>query len=286
MIEIAQPIADNKKMQTETNSAIVINSQTVENYYQMLHRRYSIALLVLTSVSAFAYLYLIAQHQTLYLVQCSQCRATSFASLYAYLLITIALTYIHLKNFKTNVFADKPYLFIIGSEKIILGVLGSQIVLAGCFLAQEWLYCSENIWRLYVWMFIYQLIQYTSHFGLMIVYYYRVYKEIIIIHQNKAENAKKRSIELFNASFALTDTRSEANYRVPINHNEFMAKIDMNQSTTNSSQFTTSYCDNTKMVSMFSADSIFNVSRMESLRKSPKIKRFMHNKEIQKGLIN
>lgn len=286
MIEPQQIIQEPKAVKAETHSAIVISNQSVESYYQLLHRRYAIALLLFTSFTSFAYLYIVAQYQNLYFVQCSQCRSVFFASFHFYFFFTFLLMYVHFRNLRADVYGPSASVMFIGSLKYIYGIMGTQVAFAGCFYAQEWLYCSENMTNLLMWLLAYQIIQFMGQFTIMLVYYFRVYSEISIINKNKEEKLKKRSIELFNASFALNDTKSEANYRAHVNQNDFMVNIDMSQSHTNSSQFTTSCCDNTKMVSVFSADSILNITKIQGLKRSPRMKRYMPNRDIKKGLMN
>jgi len=282
MLETSAVNQGNHEKSVKTHSTIVINNQSVESYFQTSHKRYTIALLFFTFFSSFAYLYIVAQYQNMYFVQCAQCKSTFFGSFYFYFMFTFALTIVYFKNIKTDVFDPKSSILMLGSFKYILLVFGSQMFFATCFFIAECFYCSDNMIGVVMNLFIYQAIQYTIQFIISFVYLIKTYREIEAIQKQNAEKAQKKTIELFNASFALNETKSEANYGARMNQNQYMTRLDMNQSNTNTSQFTMSYGDNTKMVSVFSADSMLNVSKLQSMRRSPKLRRYNMHRDSDK----
>ena len=282
MLENSTPNPINQEKSVKTHSAIVINNQSVESYFQTSHKNYTLALLLFTFLSSFAYLYIVAQYQNMYFVQCSQCKSTFFGSFYFYFMFTFAHMVVYFKNLKTDVFDPKSSILMLGSFKYILSVFGSQMFFATCFFVTECVYCSDNMVGVVMNLFLYQAIQYTIQFIISFIYLVKTYREIEAIQKQNAEKAQKKTIELFNASFALNETKSEANYGARVNQNQYMTRLDMNQSNTNTSQFTTSYGDNTKMVSVFSADSMLNVSKLQGFKRSPKMRRFNMHREVDK----
>ena len=282
MIENLTPNAANNEKNIETHSAIVISNQSVESYFQKAHKRYTIFLLFFTFITSFMYFYIVAQYQHIYFIQCSQCKSTFFGNFYSYFIFTFAMSLVYFKNLKTDIYDSRSSILILGSFKYILSVFGSQMFFSTVFFISESLYCSDHMVSVVMNFFIFQATQYTIQFLISFLYLVKIYREIEAIQKKNDEKAQKKSIELFNASFALNETKSEANYGGCINQNQFMSKLDINQSQTNNSQFTTSYGDTTKMASVFSADSMLNISRLQNLKRSPRLRRFNIHREVDK----
>lgn len=281
MIETS-PHVDTSKPHNPEAPLPTPNEPKVEVYYRQMHRRYSVVLLAFTMVVSLIYLCMISNNLNAYTAECAQCQTTLYTSLYIYCLFCVALAYVHLKNFKVDIYEIKAIILVTGSLKYIYGLFWSLILIIACFIAQEWLYCSRNLLWASIWVFLCQIFQIMGQFLIMMFYYYRVYIEIEHINENKAGHHVKPSIEIFNASTIVKETTSEAGLKETNQPQENIPKMDMNCSQANSSQFTISYGDRTKIMSIYSADSIFNISKLPDERTTQRIKRHNFNRNIHK----
>lgn len=256
MFEISYPLETPKTDQSiKTHSSIIINNEDVESYYKRMHNRFSWALLAFTFTSAFGFLYLVAYHQNMYFIQCSQCKTVFFGGFYFYFLSIFLMLMIYLKNLRTDIFNPKDDIFLLNGFKYILSVFGGQLIFVISFFAGEGYYCSINLGNILIDQLIYQILQFSVMFFINFLYFIKVYKEAEPVMKMKEEKSQKQSIEMFNASFALNETKSEIGYGVNKNQNAYLARLELNQ-TGNTSQFTTSVGDKTNMVSVMSLESI------------------------------
>ena len=265
------------KKDIQSHSSIIINNESVEEHFKKMHTRLLVVALGLTFLTAFGFLYLVASYQNMYFIQRSQCKSVFFGGFYFYFLNIFILMLVYLRNLQIDLFDPKQSLFIVNSFKQLIFAYLGQLFFGGLFFVAEFCYCSENLTPILIKHLIYQNIQFSLLFIINFIYYSKVVKEAEKISEEKEEQAKKRTIELFNASFALNETKSEVNYGVNRDRTQFIGKLEI-ETADDTSHFTTS-CDNTKMVSVMSLESMFQARDRRKVRCSPR-KLFHSNAEV------
>lgn len=279
MIEnISGPKASVTSKSVTHGQSIIINNDDVESYYARAHKKMSWILLGFLLASSYGFLYLVANHQNMYFVQCAQCKTVFFGGFYFYFLSVLVMLMVYLKNLRTELFDSKDDIFLLSSFKAILSVFVSQLVFIVGFFAAESYYCSINLGNILIDQLIFQVLQFSAIFFLNFLYFIKIYKEVEPVINKLTNEGQKQTIELFNASFALNETKSEVAFGVDRNQNDFLKKLKMG--TNNTSQFTTSCGDNTKLGSVMSLESMLCKSKFPSKTRTPK-KRLGFERDVE-----
>lgn len=262
----------NKERKQEFNlhshNSLIINNEDVETYYRRVHSRYFLGLLIVTFLSAFSFLYIVAANQNLYFTQNSKCKSVYFGGFYFYFLTTFFLVSLYLRNLRIDVFNQKESILVLHSFKQTLFLFTSQLVFAGFFFIADNFFCSANMTNTLIEQLTFQTTQFTLVFIIGFFYSTKVNRQIEEVTQLKTEKAKNQCIELFNASFALNETKSEADIDFERNRVADLKTLDVGGKG-NSSQFTVS-CDNNKFVSVLSLDGMMNVNKLKKIKRSPR----------------
>jgi hypothetical protein len=248
-------------------------------------------------ISGFTYLYLVAQKQNLYFIECAQCKFSFFSNFYFYFVNNFGLVMLYMKNSNVDIFKESKDIpiYVFHSFFNILIIFGGQMFFSIAFFVFQNYFCSIALQNILINLFFFQIIQYTLNFFFLSLYYIKTYREIETIYEKKAEVVNTQVVEIFNASFALNETKSEFhdyqnkfNNRVYINDN-LNTTNNNNQTkysnTTNISNFnmTNSTIDNSKFISTISENSIFGKSFMRNggiFRPSPR-KRINHIRDLK-----
>lgn len=248
------------------------------------HKIYITISMIFTGFGCFLYLYLVSQYQNLYFIECPSCRMSFFSNFYFYFFINFSFLVICLKNLKIK-FPQKQVtnLWVLNSTKMIGGVFGGQMLFTLAIFSSQMYFCSTGLSNVLVDLFIFQLMQYTVQFFVNLFYNIKVYKEFETMFNPKILNTEGKEtengpVEIFNASFALNETKSEANYNYLQNKNPEMTFKTDSSNNTNLSNFTNSNIDTTK-IGTISADSCLNVSKFQVFKKSPR-RKLNHVKEV------
>lgn len=258
------------------------------------HKFYFTSLSLLGLISAFTYLYLVAQKQNLYFIECAQCKFSFFSNFYFYFLNNFGLVMLYIKNSNTNIFKSQKHIpiFVFHSFINILAIFSGQMFFSIFFFIFQNYFCSIALQNILINLFFFQIIQYTITFFISFLYFIKTYKEIETIYEKKAEIVNTQVVEIFNASFALNETKSELNnycykekrvFNEELNHTNLHNETKFSNTTNNSNfNMTTSTIDNSKMVSTISENSIFGkMSFMKkNVRPSPR-KRINHIRDLK-----
>ena len=194
------------------------------------------------------------------------------------------------KNLRAKVQEKQPLnIWLHSSYQAITAIFVTEVLITIASFVGQSLACSANLNNVLSDLFIFQLMQYGVHFFVNSFYYYKVHKEIQLLTSGNVTDTKKIKeednnnnvrLEIFNASFALNETKSEANmYDIKNRQREQTIKIDMSHNT-NTSHFTMSNMDNTKIGSTISADSVLNMRKFHAFRRTPR-KKVNHVKDIE-----
>ena len=275
-----------------------LTEEEIQKELTSQHKFYFSSLSLLGLISAFSYLYLVAQKQNLYFIECAQCKFSFFSNFYFYFLNNFGLVMLYIKNSNTNVFRGKKSIPVLVFHSFIniLAIFGGQMFFSVTFFIFQNYYCSIALQDILINLFFFQIIHYTINFFIAFLYFIKTYKEIEAIYEKKAEVVNTQVVEIFNASFALNETKSELN-NYNYNHNHNMKRgfnpelnsTNLNNQTkfsnvTNTSNFnmTNSTIDNSKMISTISENSIFGkMSFMKkNIRPSPR-KRINHIRDLK-----
>ena len=261
-----------------------MNSEEVLMNAVTSHKIYITISMVFTGCGCFLYLYLVSQNQNLYFVECPACRMSFFSNFYFYFFANFSFLVVCLKNLKVK-FPQKQVtnLWVLNSTKTISGVFSGQMLFTLIVFSSQIYCCSTAISNVLADLFIFQLMQYTVQFFVNLFYNVKVYKEFETIFSPKAlptdsKESDNGTVEIFNASFALNETKSEANYNYLQNKNPEMTFKTDSSNNTNLSHFTNSNIDTTK-IGTISADSCLNVSKFQVFKRSPR-RKLNHVKEV------
>lgn len=240
------------------------------------HRAFVTIAMVFTFGGCFMFLYLVSLNQNLYFVECAACRTSFFSNFYLYFLINFAYLVVCLHNFRASLPLKPDRLWLMGHPKSLGFFFAAQVLFCIGLFASQLYACSSALSSVLADLFIFQLLQYSVQFFLGLLYNSRVAKKVAPAVAPPTESAQ---IEIFNASFALNETKSEANYNYLQNKAaEQTFKTDFS-SNTNLSHFTNSNIDTTKLGTV-SADSCLNVTKFQAFRRSPR-RKLNHVKELE-----
>lgn len=246
------------------------------------HKVFSTVAILFTCAGCFLFLYMVSQNQNMYFEEGASCRMCFFSNFYFYFGVNFAYLIVSLHNLRTAAPGKQTSLWLLGSTWGIGAVFFLQLLFSIALFTSEIYACSTALTNALADLFIFQLMQYTVQFFIGLLYNTRLARESNSPAAKTSDFAPNDApqVELFNASFALNETKSEANYNYLRNRptQEPTLRTDFS-STNNLSTFTNSNIDTTKFGTV-SADSCLNVSKFQAFRRSPR-RKLNHVKELE-----
>jgi hypothetical protein len=229
--------------------------------------------------------------------ECPSCKIAFTCNFYLYSLANVILIFIYFRNLNSPTEKVKGFsTSLLGSSKAILALYFTETLLfIGLFLGESYV-CTRGSDSILLNSFILAMIQSTLQLllncivSMRMTRFFEQSKEI----EEKQKHAQK-TVEIFNASFCLNETKSEINlnsrrsfyHREKNKHyslnrtNNFGNSIYMNGplNNTNLSNIHSISTDITKMGSMLSGDSIVNFKKKKMNGMGSK-RRFNHVKDF------
>ena len=273
----------------KTKDEFCIESNTLNNRFI-----FGLIIFSLTSM-ALSVKWLITSQKSL-VTECAYCKLAFLTDFYMYALANVILSFIYFRNL--NAPEDKMKGFssnFLASSRAIMAMYVSQTTwYMGLFLAQSFL-CTNAADSVLLNTFILALIQTTLQLLLNCICSMRItrfYEQSKQIEQNQANT--KKTIEIFNASFCLNETKSEINLyprrsmysREKINNyslnrtNNIGNSIFMQPQIGNLSNIHSISTDITKLGSMLSGDSIMDFKKRKSQAQFTHRRKFNHVKDF------